>query len=76
MQEQAIPLLTVSEVMRTDIKPLRHTENLASLFDAFIVHDIDALPVGLEYDPTKTIGIVTRDALLKHYRRHWSKSEG
>jgi CIC family chloride channel protein len=74
MQEEAIPLLTCAEVMRTDIRPLRHTENLASLFDAFIVHDIDALPVGLEYDPTKTIGIATRDALLRHYRKHWKEN--
>lgn len=69
--EEAIPLLTAGEVMRTDIKPLRHTENLAALFDEFVRLDVDAIPVGLDYDPTKTIGIVTRDALMKHYQKHW-----
>jgi chloride channel protein, CIC family len=71
IDEEAIPLLTVGEVMRADIKPMRHTENLASLFDAFIAHDIEALPVGLDYDPNRTIGIVTRDSLMKHYQKHW-----
>lgn len=74
IDEEAIPLLTVGEVMRADIKPMRHTENLASLFDAFVAHDIDALPVGLDYDPNKTIGIVTRDSLMKHYQKHWRGS--
>ncbi len=71
LDEEAIPLLTVGEIMRADIIPLPHTENLAALFDAFLKHDIEALPVGLDYDPTKTIGIVTRDTLMRHYQRHW-----
>ena len=71
---EAIPLLTVGEVMRSDVKPMRHTENLAALFDAFLAHDIEAMPVGLEYDPDKTIGIVTRDALMKHYQKHWEQA--
>lgn len=67
----AIPLLTVGEVMRTDVQPIRHTENLASLFDAFVQHEVDAMPIGLDYDPNKTIGLVTRDALLRHTQKHW-----
>ncbi len=67
----AIPLLTVGEVMRSDVKPMRHTENLASLFDAFVKYEVHAMPIGLEYDPTKTIGLVTRDALLRHTQKHW-----
>ncbi len=74
LDEEAIPLLTVGEVMRSDIKPMRHTENLAALFDAFLAHDIESLPVGLDYDPSKTIGIVTRDSLMKHYQKHWRES--
>jgi CBS-domain-containing membrane protein len=66
--------LTISEIMRTDITPVRHTENLASLFDAFLLHDVDALPVGLDYDPNRTIGLVTRDSLMKHYQKHWRTS--
>ena len=72
LQPESIPLMTVSEVMRQDILPVRHTENLQSLFDLFLKHEVDALPVGLDYDPSRTIGIVTRDALLKHYHRHWT----
>ena len=68
----AVPLMTVSEIMRDDVKPVRHTENLQTLFDLFLQYDIDAIPVGLEYDPNRTIGIVTRDALLQHYHRHWT----
>lgn len=71
IDKAAIPLLTVGEVMRSDVKPIRHTENLASLFDAFVMHEVDAMPIGLEYDPTKTIGLVTRDALLRHTQKHW-----
>ena len=71
IDKAVIPLLTVGEVMRDDVKPVRHTENLASLFDAFVQLEVDALPIGLEYDPNKTIGIVTRDALLRHTQKHW-----
>jgi len=71
LDDDALPLLTTADVMRSDVKPIRHTENLASLFDAFLLYDIDALPVGLDYDASKTIGIVTRDSLMKHYQKHW-----
>ena len=74
----AIPLMTVSEIMREDVPPVRHSENLQALFDLFLQYEIDAIPVGLDYDPQRTIGIVTRDALLQHYHRHWTpvKSSG
>jgi signal-transduction protein with cAMP-binding, CBS, and nucleotidyltransferase domain len=71
IDKAAIPLLTVGEVMRSDVRPVRHTENLASLFDAFVKFEVDAMPIGLEYDPSKTIGLVTRDALLRHTQKHW-----
>ncbi|HEX8323155.1 MAG TPA: chloride channel protein [Tepidisphaeraceae bacterium] len=72
LEPHAIPLMTVGEVMRHDIQPVRHTENLQSLFDLFLRYEVDALPVGLDYDPNRIIGIVTRDALLKHYHRQWA----
>lgn len=69
IDDAAIPLLTVGEVMRTDVHPVRHTDNLAHLFEKFVHHDVEALPVGLDADPTRTIGIVTRDSLMKHYQK-------
>lgn len=75
LEPAAIPLMNVGEVMRHDIAPVRHTENLQSVFDLFLKHEVDALPVGLDYDPTRIIGIVTRDALLKHYHRHWATGQ-
>lgn len=72
LEPESIPIMTVADVMRQDIVPIRHTENLQSLFDIFLRYEVDALPVGLDYDPTRTIGIVTRDALLKHYHQHWT----
>ena len=72
LEPDAIPLMTVSEVMRQDVSPVRHTENLQSLFDLFLQYDVDALPVGLDYDPSRIIGIVTRDSLLRHYHQHWN----
>lgn len=74
LEPQAIPLLTVAEVMRTDVQPLRHTENLASLFEAFLVYNIEALPVGLDHEPNRVVGIVSRDSLMKHYQRSWQDS--
>jgi len=67
---ETLPLVTIGDLMRTDIPPVRHTENLASLFDLFVRYNVDALPVGLEYNPKRTIGIVTRDVLMKHYQKH------
>jgi CBS domain-containing protein len=72
LEPESLPLITVADVMRQDIKPVRHTENLQSLFDLFLRYDVEALPVGLDYDPNRTIGIVTRDILLKHYHQHWT----
>ena len=72
LEPDAIPLMTVSEIMRQDVAPVRHTENLQSLFDLFLQYDVDALPVGLDYDPNRIIGIVTRDSLLRHYHQHWN----
>ncbi len=68
IQSEAIPLLTLEEVVRRDIRPIAHTENLAILLEAFVRNHTDAIPIGLESDPRQIIGMATRDILMDYYQ--------
>jgi CIC family chloride channel protein len=66
---EALPLMTASELMRTDIPPLRHTDDLATCFEAFVRLEVSRLPVVLAHQPDKVIGLLSRAGLMDRYRR-------
>jgi chloride channel protein, CIC family len=68
MQREAVPLLLVSELMRTDVPFVRNTDDLASVLDVFSRHDVDHLPVCLAQSPGKVIGLISRAGLMRHYQ--------
>jgi CBS domain-containing protein len=68
MDRDAIPLLVVGDVMRTDIPPVRTTDDLAAVFDAFSQHDVSHLPVCVPQNAQRVIGLISRTALIRKYQ--------
>jgi CBS domain containing-hemolysin-like protein len=68
-QREAIPLLTVADLLRSDIPIVRTTDDLALVLDLLARHDVMRLPVCLPHSPGKVIGLISRVALLRRYQR-------
>jgi CBS domain-containing protein len=68
LRRDAIPLLLVGELMRT-IPTVRSNDDLATVMDVFNIHNVDRLPVCLPSSPGKVIGLISRVALMRRYRR-------
>lgn len=68
MDRDAVPLLVVGDVMRHDIPPVRTTDDLAAVFDAFSQYDVNHLPVCVPQDCGKIIGLISRSALIRKYQ--------
>jgi CIC family chloride channel protein len=68
-QREAIPLLTVADLVRSDVPIVRTTDDLASVLDLLSRHDVMRLPVCLPHAPEKVIGLISRVALLRRYQR-------
>jgi CIC family chloride channel protein len=68
MDQAAVPLLVVGDVMRTDIPPVRTTDDLAAVFDAFSEHDVSHLPVCVPNNADHVIGLISRAALIRKYQ--------
>jgi CBS domain-containing protein len=68
-QREAIPLLTVADLVRSDVPIVRTTDDLASVLDALSRNDVMRLPVCLPHSPKKVIGLISRVALLRRYQR-------
>jgi CIC family chloride channel protein len=66
--QDAVPLLVVGDVMRTDIPPVRTTDDLAAVFDAFSQHDVSHLPVCVPQNDKRIIGLISRAALIRKYQ--------
>ena len=67
MQREAVPLLLVNELLRSDIPIVRNTEDLVQVLSIFSRFDVDYLPVCLAQAPGKVIGLISRggtDAVL------------
>lgn len=69
---EAIPLLQVNEIMRTDLPTLNLNETLDVVLDKFSEHDVQALPV-LDERTGRAIGLITRSRLMRVYQRRLSE---
>jgi CIC family chloride channel protein len=74
LQREAVPLLLVGELMRTDVPFVHNTDDLATAFDAFGRHEISHLPVCIANSPGRVIGVVSRAALMKRYQQGLAES--
>lgn len=68
IDREAIPLLLVAELLRTDLPVLTPEETLDTVIDKFAQHDVACLcmvnaPSRIPY------GLITRSSVMKHYQR-------
>jgi chloride channel protein, CIC family len=69
MGKAAVPLLVVADVMRVDIPPVRTTDDLANVLDAFSRLDASHLPVCVPQNPQRIVGLISRSALIRKYQQ-------
>ena len=67
MRREAVPLMIVGEIIRTNIPLIRNEDDLATVFDIFTRLEVSHLPVQLSTAPGKVIGLITRHGLMKRY---------
>jgi CIC family chloride channel protein len=67
--KSAVPLLVVADVMRTDIPPVRTTDDLVNVLDAFSRFDASHLPVCVPQNPERIVGLISRSALIRKYQQ-------
>jgi len=69
LEREAIPLLLVGELERSDLPTIRPNETLDVVLDKFALHDAHSLPVLDGRGEGKALGLITRDALMKRYQQ-------
>ncbi len=69
LEREAIPLLTVGEIMRPTIPVLSIHDDLGTALDKFSQYDVAHLPVSVSRDNLKVIGLISRAGLMKQYQR-------
>ncbi|MCH2141934.1 MAG: chloride channel protein [Phycisphaerales bacterium] len=65
---EALPLLQVSELTRTDLGILTPEDTLDTVLEKFASTNVDALPVLVDGDLSRISGLVTRRRLMKRYQ--------
>lgn len=68
IQREAVPLMIVSELMRTDIPLVSSGDDLSRVFDLFGKYEVSHLPVCLASKPKHVIGLISRNELMKTYQ--------
>ncbi len=67
LQREALPLMVVAELLRTDLPTLRRGQTLETVVELLSRHDVSSLAVVDE--DGHVAGMLTRAALLKHYQK-------
>ncbi len=68
IEREAIPLLTVEEVVRNDIPFSKTSDDLAETSDRFARYETSHLAVCLPGTPGRVVGMVSRAALMRRYQ--------
>lgn len=68
-QREALPLLSVSDLVRTDLAPVRSSDDLAVVLDRLSRAEVTRLPVCLDGGQGQVIGMISRAALLRKYQK-------
>jgi CIC family chloride channel protein len=75
IERDVVPLTIVGDVMRSDIPPVKNTDDLATVFEMFCQTEMAYLPVCLASRPGKVIGLISRNALMRTYQGQWAGGE-
>ncbi|MGB0767079.1 MAG: chloride channel protein [Phycisphaeraceae bacterium] len=71
VQREAVPLMIVAELMRTDLPTVRPGDTLDVVLDMFAKHEVSSLPI---VDAGERVtGMITRSRLLRQYQSELSK---
>jgi len=68
-QREAIPLLTVGELVRAEVPVVHSSDDLATVLATFSGYEVNRLPVCVAARPDRVIGLVSRSALMRRYHR-------
>lgn len=74
IDREAIPLLLVAELLRTDLPTIDLEETLDTVMDKFAHEDVASLCVMDASDATKPASLLTRAAMMKRYQRALEES--
>jgi CIC family chloride channel protein len=69
LDRDAIPLLVVSDLMRTEVPLVKHTDDLGSVLAQFAQHEVGHLPVTMNSRPNHVIGLISRAGLMRKYQQ-------
>ena len=71
LQREAVPLMIVAELMRTDLPTVRPGDTLDVVLDMFSKHEVASLPI---VDAREHVtGMITRSRLLREYQHQLSQ---
>ncbi|MHC5111199.1 MAG: chloride channel protein [Planctomycetota bacterium] len=76
LEPEAVFLLNVDELVRTDIPTAKPAETLDRLLDKLSRSDVESLPVSSPGDDSKVIGLVTRHSMIRRYQQEIDRAEG
>lgn len=68
IDREAIPLLLVAEIMRTDLPTIEPDEMLDTVLDKFSEHDVASLCLRAAHDLAKPAAMITRRKVMQRYR--------
>ena len=67
LEREALPLMVVAELLRSDLPTLGADDTLDLVLDQFAIHDVASLPVVDENG--RVTGMITRGRLMRTYRQ-------
>ncbi|MCA9300829.1 MAG: chloride channel protein, partial [Phycisphaerales bacterium] len=73
IDREAIPLLLVAELVRTDLPSVHPDDTLDTVLDKFAAFDIACLCMVDRYDPKRPSSIITRSRVMRRYQRELDK---
>lgn len=74
LDRDAVPLLTVSELERSNVLTVHNASSLSEVLDIFGRYDLSCLPVTLSHDNAHVIGLISRTALMRRYQQQLNNS--
>lgn len=74
IDREAIPLLLVAELLRTDLPVIHPDETLDAVVDRFAMHDVSSLCLVTAGKTPRPIGLITRQHVMSRYREALEES--
>ena len=74
IDREAIPLLLVAELLRTDLPVIYPDETLDVVVDRFAMHDVSSLCLVTAGKTPRPIGLITRQHVMSRYREALEES--